>query len=47
MYIPTLNNIIVLRKCHYLANTIKPVNKGHSGVPENVVFMSSCPLYTG
>jgi len=24
-----------------------PVYKGHSRVPENVAFMSSCPLYTG
>jgi hypothetical protein len=26
---------------------VKPVYKGHSREPENVVFMSSCPLYTG
>jgi len=25
----------------------KPVYKGHSMEPENVPFMSSCPLYTG
>jgi NADH dehydrogenase FAD-containing subunit len=25
----------------------KPVYKGHPGVLENVVFMSSCPLNTG
>ena len=24
-----------------------PVYKGHSREPENVAFMSSCPLYTG
>jgi len=30
-----------------ISNTVKPVYKGHSGEPENVVFMSSCPLYTG
>ena len=28
-------------------NTVKPVYKGHSREPENVAFMSSCPLYTG
>jgi len=27
--------------------TVKPVYKGHSREPENVVFISSCPLYTG
>ena len=26
-------------------NTVKPVYKGHSREPENVPFMSSCPLY--
>jgi hypothetical protein len=26
---------------------VKPVNEGHSKEPENVAFMSSCPLYTG
>jgi hypothetical protein len=26
--------------------TFKPVYKGHSKEPQNVVFMSSCPLYT-
>jgi hypothetical protein len=25
--------------------TVKPVYKGHSREPENVPFMSSCPLY--
>jgi predicted AlkP superfamily pyrophosphatase or phosphodiesterase len=25
---------------------VKPVNEGHSKEPENVAFMSSCPLYT-
>jgi hypothetical protein len=28
-------------------NTVKPAYKGHSMEPENVAFMSSCPLYTG
>ena len=27
--------------------TVKPINKGHSREPENMAFMSSCPLYTG
>ena len=27
--------------------TIKPVDKGHSREPENVVFMSSWPYCTG
>ena len=27
-------------------NTVKPVYKGHSMAPENVPFMSSCPLYS-
>ena len=27
--------------------TVKPVYKGHSREPEEVPFMSSCPLYTG
>jgi hypothetical protein len=26
---------------------VKPVYRGHSREPENVAFMSSCPLYTG
>ena len=28
-------------------NTVNPVYKGHSREPENVPFISSCPLYTG
>ena len=28
-------------------STVKPVYKGHSREPENVPFISSCPLYTG
>ena len=28
-------------------NVVKPVYKGHSREPENVSFVSSCPLYTG
>jgi hypothetical protein len=35
--------------CLYVTNkniiTVKPVYKGHSREPENVPFMSSCPLY--
>jgi hypothetical protein len=31
----------------YIGITVKPVYKDHSRGPENVVFMSSCPLYTG
>ena len=27
--------------------TVKPVYNGHTREPENVIFMSSCPLYTG
>jgi len=27
--------------------TVKPVYKGHSMKPENVPFMSRCPLYRG
>jgi hypothetical protein len=27
--------------------TVKQVYKGHSREPENVPFMSRCPLYTG
>ena len=27
--------------------TVKPVYKGHSTETENVVFISSCPWYTG
>ena len=26
-------------------NTVKPVYRGHSREPENVDFISSCPLY--
>ena len=29
------------------SNTVKPVYKGNSREPENVAFISSCPLYTG
>ena len=32
---------------HLLLNIVKPVYKGHTREPENVAFMSSCPLYTG
>ena len=28
-------------------NTVKPVYRGHSREPENVDFISSCPLYIG
>ena len=28
-------------------DTVKPSYKDHSRKPENVVFMSRCPLYTG
>jgi hypothetical protein len=28
-------------------NTVKPVYRGHSREPENVNFISSCPLYIG
>jgi hypothetical protein len=28
-------------------DTVKSVYKGHSGGPNNVPFISSCPLYTG
>ena len=28
-------------------STVRPVYKGHSREPGNVVFISSCPLYTG
>jgi hypothetical protein len=27
--------------------SLEPVYKGHSREPENVAFMSICPLYTG
>jgi hypothetical protein len=30
-----------------LGNTVRPVYKDHSREPENVAFMSSCPLYIG
>ena len=37
-------------KCNFAKTgflyTVKPVYKGHSRKPENVAFMSSCPLYT-
>jgi hypothetical protein len=26
---------------------VKPVYKGHPSEPENVLFISNCPLYTG
>jgi hypothetical protein len=29
----------------FLNNTVNPVYKGYSREPENVPFMSSCPLY--
>ena len=28
-------------------DTVKPIDKWYSKKPENVVFMSSCPLYSG
>ena len=28
-------------------NTVKPVNKGHSREPENVPFVTICPLFIG
>jgi len=33
--------------CYIDAYTMIPVNKEHSREPENVPFISSCPLYTG
>jgi hypothetical protein len=29
----------------WIAQLVKPVYKGHSKEPENVAFMSNCPLY--
>ena len=34
--------LIVMR-----GSTVRPLYKGHLSKPENVPFMSSCPLYTG
>jgi len=34
-------------KSCFCFGTVKPVYKGHSSEPENVPFMSSCPLYAG
>ena len=39
-------SITISTEC-VIRNTVKLVYKGHSREPENVVFMSSCPLYTG
>jgi len=33
---------IIKGKC-----TVKPVYQGHTREPDNVAFMSSCPLYRG
>jgi len=34
-------------KCIDQSYTVKPVYEDHSREPENMSFMSSCPLYTG
>jgi len=46
MYLSTLwfSVYVLLNGISY---TVKPVYKGHSKEPENVAFISSCPLYTG
>ena len=42
-----------MKDCKYVLRStsifdiVKPVYKGHLREPENVVFMGSCPLYTG
>jgi hypothetical protein len=33
--------------CVKNVNTVTSVYKGHPWEPENVAFISSCPLYTG
>jgi hypothetical protein len=43
-YIPGLCNF---KNANLHIYTVKPVDKGHSREPENVAFMSYCPLYTG
>jgi len=43
-------NIIITKSVTKLFSkngVVEPTYKGHSREPENVVFMSSCPLYTG
>jgi len=32
--------------CNYIVVQVNHVHKGYSREPENVPFMSSCPLYT-
>ena len=42
------SNLTLGKKLYYCITIYrKPVYKGHSKEPENVVFTSSCPLYTG
>jgi hypothetical protein len=46
-YIIHVNPILTVKgkKTDYII--VKPVYKGHSREPENVAFMSRCPLHTG
>jgi hypothetical protein len=39
---------LIVQKIHILhRSTVKPVYKDHYKEPENVAFISSCPLNTG
>ena len=38
---------LIWKKVTFFICTVKPVYKGHSREPDNVAFMSSCPLYRG
>jgi hypothetical protein len=42
-----LNNSNTVKPVYKDHSRVKPVYKDHSREPENVAFMSSCPLYTG
>jgi hypothetical protein len=37
--------VILIIEGILINNTVKPVYKGHSREPENVAFISRCPLY--
>jgi hypothetical protein len=42
-----LNNSNTVKPVYKDHSRVKAVYKDHSREPENVAFMSSCPLYTG
>jgi len=42
-----IEHVVYIKFKVHFVYIVKPIYKGHSMEPENVAFISSCPLYTG